>query len=270
MPEGDTIFRTAVTLSRVLNGKTIEKCRSFVSDVRPESLQGKTVSNVESKGKNLLIHFSNGYVLHTHMRMSGSWHIYRIGEKWRRPRNFARLMLQVKDFQAVCFSAPIVRLFTEKDLHRDEHLRQLGPDVLKPEQLDLVAIRERFREYPELQIGEALLRQHLLSGIGNIYKNESLFLEKISPFESISDLSDSDVERLIGRAASLMAQAVNQQAKPRYWVYKRNGKACKVCGEIICMRPQGIQQRSSYYCPGCQKLPRRPDAHALHAIDSEP
>jgi endonuclease-8 len=129
MPEGDTIYRTAVTLSRVLLGKAITKCTSYVADVRPEYLEGKIVSKVDSQGKNLLIHFNNGPVLHTHMRMSGSWHIYRLGEKWRMSRKAARLVLEVEDFQAVCFNAQDILLRTSL---RSKKLPRLGPDALKP------------------------------------------------------------------------------------------------------------------------------------------
>ncbi|HSE39119.1 MAG TPA: DNA-formamidopyrimidine glycosylase family protein [Acidobacteriota bacterium] len=270
MPEGDTIYRTAVTLTRVLAGKTIQKCESFVADIQPQYLEGKKITRVESRGKNLLIHFSNGYVLHTHMRMSGSWHIYRIGERWRKSRNSARVAIQVEDFVAVCFNVPVVRLFTSGGIQRDQHLSQLGPDALKPDQWDPVSIRERFRKHPHLEIGVALLRQDLFAGIGNIYKNEALFAERISPFELVSSLSDKALEQLIARASSLMSRSAHSERRDSYWVYSRSGKPCRVCGQVICMQRQGQQQRSSYYCPECQKPLKQPDVPYPHEIGTGP
>jgi endonuclease-8 len=270
MPEGDTIYRTAVTLTRVLKGKTIHECESFVADVQPQYLEGKEVTRIESRGKNLLIHFSNGYVLHTHMRMSGSWHIYRIGERWRKSRNSARIALHIENFVAVCFDAPVVRLFTSAGIQRDPYLNQLGPDALKKEQWDSVTIRERFRKYPHLEIGEALLRQDLFAGIGNIYKNEALFEERISPFERISSLTDVALEQLILRASSLMRRSAHYERTDRYWVYKRNRKPCRVCGQLICMRRQGLQQRSCYFCPECQQSLKQPDVPFSREIGTEP
>ena len=257
MPEGDTIYRTARTLSLALAGKRV------VQSSIP-GLAGLEVVNVESRGKNLLIHFSGGAVLHTHMRMNGTWHIYRPGERWRKSPRAARVVLEVADFVAVCFHAPVVRLLEQGALKSDDSLTRLGPDLVQSAEVPLEEIRARLRREPDLEVGVALMRQSSLAGIGNVYKSETLFLEQISPFQRLADLSDSVLDRLILRAASLLRQNLTGgmrqtrntlNRRERVWVYHRTGKPCYLCGSRISMRRQGEDRRSTYYCPSCQECP---------------
>src|ERR1700737_2394985 len=167
LPEGDTIWRTANALRPRLVGKPLLK-------VRPEAfrkLEGATVTAVDTNGKHLLIHFESGLVLHSHMRMTGAWHLYRPGEAWRKPEGLAKIVLNTQDTVAVLFSAPVVELVREKEAVRD--LAHLAPDLLATE-LDLDEVLRRARTSDRRTLGELLLDQRVAAGIGNIYRCESL------------------------------------------------------------------------------------------------
>lgn len=255
MPEGDTIYRTARALSMALAGKNILK-----SSI--PGLAGLDIVRVESRGKNVLIHFSSGSVLHSHMRMNGSWHIYRNGEPWRKSSKAARVVLEVEDYVAVCFNAPVIRLLEAGRLKTDKELGLLGPDLVAAGDLPLGEIRRRLRQSPHLEIGVALMRQSSLAGIGNVYKSETLFLERVDPFVTVTELDDDSLDRLIKRASTLLKQNLRggtRQTRPhlgpeeRVWVYRRSGKPCFRCGSRISMRRQGEARRSTYYCPSCQQ-----------------
>ena len=166
MPEGDTIFRAARTLNRALAGGTVVSAQSSVARVRAETLIGAKVSRVEARGKHLLIHFEDGRALHSHMRMSGSWREYRPGERWRGSPGHVRCALSTEAFVAVCFRAPVVELLSAGELRRHSQLSALGPDLIVVEQL--AGGRERLRQDATLPIGEALMAQRLVAGIGNV------------------------------------------------------------------------------------------------------
>jgi len=178
MPEGDTIFRAARTLHRALAGKPVVRFEtalaqlSRVDDDAP--IAGRTVERVRSVGKHLLVELSGDLVLRTHMRMAGSWHVYRPGERWQRPRSAMRVVLETADFQAVAFDVPVAEFRSGRALARDPALSTLGPDLLS-DAFDVEAAVRRLRERGALGIGEALLDQRALAGIGNVYKNEVCF-----------------------------------------------------------------------------------------------
>lgn len=267
MPEGDTIFRTAETLRRVLAGKQIVRFTSWTPGINrwdEEDLKDATIAKVEPRGKNLLIHFSNDLILHTHLRMRGSWHVYRPGEKWLKSVRAARVSIEVPDFVAVCFHAPIVRLLRTADLEADRRFRRLGPDPLQQENLDVPAIRESMRSgRGDWLIGDALLSQSVIAGIGNVYKCETLFVESVNPFKKVEELEDPVLERLINTAVALMRRNLGGGGwrrttrvalqGPTLWVYSRSGKPCLKCGTRIKSVIQGRNSRITYYCPSCQK-----------------
>ena len=267
MPEGDTILRTARTLARVLEGHAIAKFRSPLPGLSHAALEGRTVVRVEPRGKHLLVRFDDGRVLHSHMRMMGSWHVYRPGEIWRKPASRARAVLETEAFVAVCFNAPVVELLSPNDLVRHPSLSRLGPDVLSP-RFDASLARERLRARPELSIGEALLTQSALAGIGNIYKSEALFVTRTFPFLAVGGLSDAELDGVVTAAQHLLSANVERGgnarstrralAGPRYWVYLRSGRPCLVCGTAVRMRRQGDAGRSTYWGPACQKDPSNP------------
>jgi endonuclease VIII len=263
MPEGDTIARAARTLARALEGKTIVRFRSALPALSGAALEGRKVLGVEPRGKHLLVHFDDGRALHTHMRMTGSWHVYRPGEAWWKPERLSRAVIETEDFVAVCFSAPVVELLAPGEAARHPALRRLGPDIVGAT-FDAEGARGRVRSMPEAPIGEALLAQSALAGIGNIYKSEALFATRTNPFVAVGGLTDEQIDAVIRAARRMMTASVASQSasrRPRmtsargggYAVYRRSGLPCLSCGTPIRMRRQGDAGRSTYWCPKCQR-----------------
>jgi len=253
MPEGDTIFRTAETLRRWLGGREISAARSRVYGFPALRLVGRTVGGVEARGKHLLLRLDDDSVLHTHLRMSGSWHVYPSDRPWRRPESQARLVIECGDRVAVCFNAPVVELLRPRAEGVHPSLGRLGPDVLA-DHLDLDEVRRRARTRPpDLALGELLLDQQVVAGIGNIWRSEALFLEGRSPWTERQKLTDDDLDALVTTASSLMrASALGDAHPPERWVYKRSGQPCRKCGTRVESRRQGEQARTAYWCPACQ------------------
>jgi endonuclease-8 len=281
MPEGDTIFRTAVSLRRWIGGREVTAARSSRHRVDATRLVGRTVDDVEAQGKHLLIRFSGGLVLHTHMQMTGSWHVYPTGERWNKAASQARVVVETGARLAVCFNAPIVELLTEADLRAHRGLRRLGPDVLKAAELDLVDVRARARARAAAAptVGELLLDQQVVAGIGNVYRNEALFLCGANPWLATADLDDDLIDRLVSTASRLMLANAATSAFDRSfdggpnqpWVYKRSGRPCRRCGTIIERDLLGPQARSVYWCRTCQ--PRggwRPEGPGSPELDNRP
>jgi len=274
MPEGDTLFRTARTLDRALRGKQLVRFQtalaqlSQVDDDAP--IAGRTVEAVRSVGKHLLVELSGDLVLRTHMRMQGSWHIYRPGERWRRPRASMRVVLETADFQAVAFDVPVAEFRSGRALARDPALSMLGPDLLS-DAFDVEAAVRRLRERGPLGIGEALLDQRALAGIGNVYKNEVCFVEGVHPFRTVASLDEAMLRRLVLSARQLLARGAGADQQfadgalrrtvpggapgGRLWVYRRGGAPCRRCGTAIVREVRGLEGRSTYFCPSCQPMP---------------
>jgi endonuclease VIII len=272
MPEGDSIFRAARTLHRALAGSVVTRFESVfpaltrVDDDTP--LAGRTVESVESIGKHLLMHFSGDLLLRTHMRMNGSWHIYRPGERWQRPHREMRIVVSTADFVAVGFSIPVAEFLTNRDLGRHDELRRLGPDLLD-EGFDSQEAFRRARERPADAIADALLNQRVMAGLGNVYKSEVLFVCGVSPFRRVAEVSNPELENLIATARRLLRINVSTELAPmttytglrrttgsdpseRLWVYGRARRPCRTCGTAIEVRPQGPDARLTYWCPTCQ------------------
>jgi len=274
MPEGDTIFRAARTLHRALAGKKVIRFETGlaqlarVDDEAP--IAGRFVTGVRSVGKHLLVEFSSDLVLRTHMRMAGSWHIYRPGERWQRPRASMRVVLETADFQAVAFDVPVAQFRTARELARDPAIASLGPDVLDAEFDEKEAAR-RLRERATLAIGDALLDQRALAGIGNVFKAEVCFVERVHPFTPVSALDDETLLGLVRTARRFLRMNVLESSgagmvtytglrrttrrgdpSARLWVYGRAGEPCRECGELIVIKRRGPQARTTYFCPRCQ------------------
>lgn len=211
MPEGDTIFRAARALDRALSGRTVTRFTSvFPHLTRVDAdapVRGRTIERVSSRGKHLLIWFSGDLVLRTHMRMNGSWHIYRCGERWQRPAIEMRVVIATDAFEAVAFSVPVAAFSTGAGLERE--LGGLGPDPLAPG-FDRDEAVSRLRARGEMAIAEALLDQRAIAGIGNVYKSEILFTAGVSPFTRVEDLSAASLERLVAMAVRLMRANVGE------------------------------------------------------------
>jgi endonuclease-8 len=258
VPEGDTIFRTASVLRRTLAGKPLVRFEAPRLRFGPFG-PGVLVRSVEARGKHLLISFDDERLLHTHMQMSGSWHVYPTGARWRRPAHRVRAIVEVPGAVAVCFDAPIVELLRERDVARHPRLAALGPDLCSPAvDLDEVLARlDRLQE--DSEIGVALLDQRVASGIGNVYKSETLFACRVDPFARLADLAATTRRELYATASELLRR--NLDGGPRTTapcglaVYRKTGRPCPRCGSPITSRRQGESARTTYWCPSCPFVP---------------
>jgi endonuclease-8 len=245
VPEGDTIFRTARTLQRALGGRVVTKFTTVlpmlarVDDQSP--IAGRTIERVHAIGKHLLIDFSGGLTLRTHMRMNGSWHIYRSGEKWQRPRDDMRIVIETGAFVAVGFTIPVAEFTNDAP--------QLGPDLLG-ETFDFDEALRRVREHPSEEIGNVLLNQQVVAGVGNIWKSESLHAARVNPFRRVNELDDTTIIRILTIARKQLRASANATLRVRHSVYQ--GKLCRKCGSRIEYRKQGEDVRGTYWCPKCQ------------------
>jgi endonuclease-8 len=232
-----------------------------------QRIVGHEIAAVESLGKNLLVRFDNGLEIRTHLRMTGSWHRYRPGERWRRPPSRARLVIEVPGAVAVCFDAPVVELFETRTEPLHPSLSRLGPDLLAPEFDAAEAVRRlRAPERATLEIGVALVDQRAVAGIGNIWKNETLWAERVSPFQRVGDLDDETLGRLVATAHRLLVTSARGDTVPGraslatsrggpapMQVYGRGGRRCRRCGTPIEVASQGSElPRTTYWCPSCQ------------------
>jgi endonuclease-8 len=278
MPEGDTIFRAARALNKALAGKVVTGFETAlaplarVNDDRP--IVGRTVERVEARGKWCLIFFSGDLILITHMRMSGSWHIYKTGERWQVSRSAMRIAITCGDVQAVAFSVPVAEFHTTRSLERSENVPKLGVDVLGATySVDTAvrALRDYRLSHPDTEIANVLLNQRVLAGIGNVYKSEIAFAAGVNPFRKMQTVSDRELERIAeiahrymhaniaeSKGEGMVTYTGNRRTtrrmdhSARLWVYRRQGQECRRCGAIIEMRRQGTGARSTYWCPSCQ------------------
>ncbi len=265
MPEGDTILRTARSLGRWLDARVVTAATSQRAGVDAGRLVGQRMTAVEARAKHLLIRFSSGDVLHTHMRMTGSWHVYPAGQRWRKPGWQARVVLEAGDRVAVCFDAPVVELLRAGDEDRHPSLARLGPDVLV-HPLDLAEVRLRaHRRPPAMALGELLLDQQVVSGIGNIYRCETLFVRRLNPWTPREAVGDDGLDELVLTASRLMsanlepAQGFDRRFGPGAsgpHVYDRAGRGCHRCRTAIETDLLGEQARRVWWCPRCQPSQR--------------
>lgn len=270
MPEGDTIFRTARTLNRALAGRVVTRFESVYPALtridHDAPIAGRLVEGVSSRGKHVLISFSGDLMLHTHMRMNGSWHIYRPGERWQAPRHEMRIVVATDTYEAVAFSVPVAEFLTARDLARHPQLQALGPD-LTDGRFDRDEVRRRISTHQDEPLHEVLLNQRVLSGIGNVLKSEVLFVARLDPFMPARELTDGTFNRLMDLAVKLMKMNIGTSGpSPSYarrttgsldpdvklFVYGRGGKPCRVCGTAIEANKTGVDARLTYWCPRCQ------------------
>lgn len=258
MPEGDTVFRAADRLDRALSGHVLTTSELRVPQHATAVLEGVTVIETASRGKHLLTRFDSGLTLHTHLKMEGSWHVYRPGDAWRRPAYQARVVLGTDTATAVGFSLGVVELV----LTADEHaiVGHLGPDLLGSDWDPGEAVR-RLAAAPDREIVEALLDQRNLAGIGNMYAAELCFLAGVHPLSPVTRVADLD--RLVRRAHQMLllnkeraVQSTTGDLRPRQRmrVYRRDRSPCRRCGAPIrvAMRGEPGRDRATYWCPRCQ------------------
>jgi endonuclease VIII len=288
VPEGDTIFRAARTLHRALAGHVVTRFDTAyaplarVHDDAP--ITGRTVEAVEAHGKHMVMRFSGDaagsdaallraapggawrgpIVLRTHMRMHGSWHIYRPGERWQRPPREMRVLVGTADFVAVGFNVPDAEFEAAGDVGTRDPIAKLGPDLLAPD-FDAAEAVRRLQARGDVTIAEALLDQRALAGIGNVFKSEVLFEGGVEPFARVDTLDADRLSALVAIARRQLAANVGgatpglgrrttgrMAVSEGLWVYGRGGRPCRRCGTAISFAKQGVGARPTYWCPACQ------------------
>jgi endonuclease VIII len=287
MPEGDTIYRAARTLNTALAGHVVERFETGLAQLaqvdRDEPIAGRTVERVEAAGKHLLMTLSphpnaqtprvgdpsGGLVLRTHMRMNGSWHIYRPGEKWQMSPRAMRIVIATSEWVAVAFNVYVAEFVRSDKLSRHRPVATLGPDLLG--NFDAAEALERVRRQGARPIHEVLLDQRVMAGIGNVYKSELLFLCNVHPDAPADALGDAEWAALMELAVTLLRTNVSESSGPgietyrglrrttgrmrpedRLWVYSRGGRPCRKCATPIASRKDGDDARVTYWCPRCQ------------------
>jgi endonuclease-8 len=276
VPEGDTIHKLAAKLRPVFVGQPLLEVECDLAAVDDWLLPGREVVRVEARGKNLLIHCAPlvhvegkpdprkaeqlPVVVWTHLGMNGAWRL------WPReaapPARRAAIALHVRTHVAACYEPMQLAMLGPRSLLRHPMLAQLGPDLLDPD-ADLDEAVLRLRALGRVELGDAIMRQSAVAGIGNVYKSEILFLERLSPFVSVTELDPARLRALLERARALMQANVDgrgprrtrldrETPRERLWVYERSGRPCHACNTILEMRRQGELARSTYYCPRCQ------------------
>ncbi|MEO8539682.1 MAG: DNA-formamidopyrimidine glycosylase family protein [bacterium] len=263
MPEGDSLFRFAAKIRAPLQGKVIRAARSHGPGPVPrvEKIIGRTVTEVRSQGKNMLISFDNGLALRGHLRMYGTWHVYKPGEPWTKPEREARLVLEVDDAVVVNFSAPVIELVEERSLGYHTPISNLGPDLLD-EAFDCEEAIRRLRHPTRelLTIGDAIMDQRAVAGAGNIWKHEALFHARMNPWRRVNELSDDDLRLLLTKAQALLRASVGKEnalemkRRPTMYAYMRGGQPCRRCRTTLRSAPQGVDIRHTAWCPNCQPV----------------
>ena len=279
MPEGDTIHRAARRVGAALVGSEIRSIEMpqprHGLDRWAERLTGRDVKAVDAHGKHLFVRFDGDLTLHSHLRMTGAWGVYGKGRRWSRSPRRAWLVLRAGDDEVVEFDGPVLELLTDGRTRFDRRLAALGPDVLAPE-FDEHAFLKRLRGQPgKRQIGDALLDQRIVSGIGTVWKSEGCFLAGLSPWRPIPTVTDKQATSVIDAIRPLMKLSVERggrivtweppepaepQRPPRRpsrrerstWVFERSGQPCRRCATTIRFRGQGDDNRNTFWCPGCQ------------------
>jgi endonuclease VIII len=279
MPEGDTIYRAARTLNLALAGQTVTSFESVFPHLSrvevDQGIVGRTIEKAEARGKWLVMYFSGELMLLSHMLMSGSWHIYRPGETWKRKRYDMRVVIGTCKILAVAFNVPIAEFHSPESLARREVFNSVGPSILAVG-FDENEMMMRLRSRPKAEIGVSLLTQSVLSGIGNVFKSEICFACRINPFRTVGSLTEDEMKCIVRRARELMQANITETSRDgivtylpmrrtsvhanpskRLWVYQRNGEPCRRCGGSIASRKQGFDARTSFWCPRCQPLEQK-------------
>lgn len=242
MPEGDALHRAARRLQPLV-GQRLEvespHPRGRATGVA-ERIDGRVLESVDAVGKNLLLRFEGGLVVRSHLRMTGRWRLERRGTA---RRGLPWLVLRGEEWEGVLWNGPVLTLETR-------NLARLGPDVLGDD-FDVDAVVGRLRSAGEMRLGEALLDQRLVAGIGNMWMAEALWSIRVSPWVRVAEAGDETLRAAVEAARALMAEAL-ASGRPGRRVYRRAGHPCRRCGTIVRSRGQGDANRTAYWCPTCQ------------------
>lgn len=276
MPEGDTIFRAASRLHEAFAGTVVTAFHTAFAQLQrvhdDTPLTGRNVERVHAIGKHLLMDFSGGLTLRTHMRMNGTWHLYRHGERWFRRSAGARIVIENAVFVAAAFSIPVAEFIPTASLSRHRELARLGPDLLA-EGFDALRAIENLKSQPDRIMADVVLDQRVMAGAGNVFKSEVLFLAGVNPRTRAGELAVEKLAEIVSLSHELLAENVADLRQPervaffghrrttrrlhpaeRSWVYGRRGEACRRCGTPIEYEKLGFGSRPTYWCPRCQPL----------------
>ena len=257
MPEGDTIHHAANKIRPVLQGQVPDTIATphprFGRDRWPERLQGQAVRSVDAHGKHLFLRFEGGLVIHSHLRMTGWWGVFEHGARWRRSPKRAWLVLRASGHDVVQFDGPVLELMTAARARFDQRLAALGPDVLAPE-FDAQRFLRRLREDdPTRPIGDALLDQRTVAGLGTIWRTEGCFAARLDPWRPTASVSNEEALAVIEAVRPRMARSATEGFDPgKTRIYGKPGQPCPRCGTAIRSSGQGDNNRRTYWCPGCQ------------------
>jgi endonuclease VIII len=271
MPEGDTIHKLAAAMRPDLLGRVLQEVRLASGVAGAERLVGQEVSEVWAVGKHLLIQVRGGWLLRSWLGMTGKWHRYRLGERWQKEQHLARAVLHTERHVFVCFQPPQVEVFHIRELPGHPRLSRLGPDLCLPDpDLDEVLRRARLGS-DDRPIGDLLLDQQVAAGIGNVFRCELLFLERLDPWRPACEVPDEALRSVYVRAAELLranlltARRTTLPATLRappgrrdrtpgalFWVYDRLRRPCRRCGAMIQQTRTGENARLLWWCPDCQ------------------
>jgi endonuclease-8 len=265
VPEGDTVWQTAARLHAALAGSELTRCDLRVPRLATVDLTGHRVESVRARGKHLLARFEGGWTLHSHLRMEGAWQVYQAGESWRGgPGHQIRAILGTEARTAVGYRLPVLDLL--RTAEEAKAVGHLGPDLLDPawgESSAQEALR-RLRARPDRAIGEALVDQHNLAGVGNVYKSELCFVGGVTPWTRVADVPDLPrmvdlAHRLLeaNRERPMRVTTGETRAGRTLWVYGRKRGTCLRCGTPVRSGDQGAagEERVTYWCPHCQAGP---------------
>ena len=275
MPEGDTIHNAARRVGAALVGHPIRAIEMpqprHAQDRWAERLSGRGVNAVDAHGKHLFVRFDGDLTLHSHLRMGGAWGVYPRGRRWHRPAHRAWLVIKTDEHEVVQFDGPVLELMTEGRTRFDQRLAALGPDVLAEPDFDAKEFLRRLRaDDPTRGVGDALLDQRIVSGIGTVWKSEGCFLAGLSPWRPLPTVTDDEVTKVIEAIRPLMKRSVERggrivtweppepQRRPSRrerstWVFERSGQPCRRCGTRIEFRGQGDDNRNTFWCPECER-----------------
>jgi endonuclease-8 len=259
VPEGDTIHYAANRMRPVLVGEVPEIVTPQPRHARdhwPERLAGRAVRAVDAHGKHLFLRFEDDLTLHSHLRMTGTWGVYRAGQRWGRSPRRAWLVLRANGHEVVEFDGPVLELMTESRTRFDQRLSALGPDILA-EDFDERRFLARLRsDDPTRGIGDALLDQRTVAGIGNMWKAEGCWEAGLDPWRKTNSVSDEEalavIEALRPRMRESAQRGMSKRDRP-VAIYNKTGRPCPRCGTRIRARGQGDDNRTTFWCPGCQR-----------------
>jgi len=263
MPEGDTIHYAANRIRPVLEGHVPDELETphprFGRDRWPERLAGRAVRSVDAHGKHLFLRFEGGLTIHSHLRMTGSWRVLDQGAPWPRSPRSAWLRVRRGEREVLQFNGPVLELMTDSRARLDSRIAGLGPDIVAREFDEGKFLRRLREDDPTRPIGDALLDQRTIAGIGNLWKVVGCFAARIDPLRRTGDVSDAEALAIVHEARPRMQASAVDGIQDRFKViFGKAGRPCPRCADegvvsLIEVRGQGDDNRRTFWCPTCQR-----------------